>query len=60
MLYRVDYQQLTMYEEYIEADTEKEASGRFLAGLHKDLFEPMENELVMYEIENVEKVEVSK
>jgi len=54
MLYRVDYQQTNMYEEYIEADSSLEASASFLEALNKDLYEPMEVELSMYEIEEVE------
>lgn len=51
MLYRVDYQEVHMFEEYIEATSPEDASEQFINSLQADTITPMEQEIVMYEIE---------
>lgn len=50
MLFRVDYQELVTYQDFIEADSKEEAYKQFYAKLDEDELEPAEVQLDDFEI----------
>lgn len=60
MLYRIDYQEVHMFEEYVEANSADDAAREFAHNLQENKYEPLEQEIVLYEIESqYDKIEVA-
>ena len=53
-LFRVYYSEITEYEEFIEAKSEEEADTMFQNSLEEEMLEPINVELIEYEIEETQ------